>query len=89
VRFVSPKDDDAVAVVARSVEAKVVDGENGTEIGNGNGNGNGNGADNGDDDGASNGGETGAEESPTVGTDATIDESGASPTPDEPAPQED
>jgi hypothetical protein len=83
VRFVSPKDDDAVAVVARSVEAKVVDGENGTENGNGNGNGNG------DDDGASNGGETGAEESPTVGTDATIDESGASPTPDEPAPQED
>jgi DNA gyrase subunit A len=83
VRFVGPKDDDAVAVVARSVEAKVVDGENGTENGNGNGNGNG------DDDGASNGGETGAEESPTVGTDATIDESGASPTPDEPAPQED
>jgi DNA gyrase subunit A len=79
VRFVTPKDDDAVAVVARSVEAKVVEEENGNEDGNRNG----------DENGAADGGGTDVEESPAVGTDATIDESGASPTPDEPAPQED
>jgi DNA gyrase subunit A len=76
VKFVSPKGDDSVAVVTRSVEAAVIE----EEIENG----------------AGNGAETtseatgsAAEESHAVAPDATIEESGASQEPDEPAPQED
>ncbi len=76
VKFVSPKGEDAVAVVARSVEVAVVeeDSENGAQNG-------------------APATEGSVEESPSVAPGATIDESGASPAPDdsesEAAPQED
>jgi DNA gyrase subunit A len=84
VKFVSPKGNDSVAVVTRSVEAAVVDDEgengvdNGAEIEPENGA-----------DGPAEGTVPSAAESPVVAPDATIEESGASQEPDEPAPQED
>jgi DNA gyrase subunit A len=77
VKFVTPKDGDAVAVVARSVEAKEVDEADGA--GNGNGNGAGNGDGNGDGDGTGGADGAASEVSPDQGPDVTIEESGADP----------